>query len=570
MALSKKTVGVIIALIVLSLAGLVVLQMLLVTYAMNLKEQAFHRNVMAVLGQVSQKLAAREVITLALNTGDSTGMRLISTVHDSMDGDSLRVFCTDQMIYVNQDSIPDSAIWADRGSLHYSVAAPQHVTVQAYDVEFGQDLIVVDTFRLPGEYEIDISGDKFARGRFLWRYKTDSLTVMMEMINGEPTESTRPATSDSARAYQVTGLFDKLLSSHQKPLEERVNAHLLDSLIAQSLGESDMALDYGFGIWDERIDSLKFATPAALRNEIVASRFSAPLFPVQFFSEPIRLHIYFPGQRAYLWQQTGPLLALTLAFITIIVGCFAYTIRTILRQRQFAARMVDFINNMTHEFKTPISTVRLACQAIERPDILGDNDKILRYNDMIQNENRRMSNQAEKILQMAVLEEGDYDLKIADVDVHQIIAAACGSEGIHVENRHGRLLQRLEADRHIIRADAVHVTGIITNLLDNANKYSPQAPDITVATANTNGDIMIAVSDRGQGIPKAQQKNVFDKYFRVSSGDRHDVKGFGLGLSFVKLMTVAMNGRITLISEPGRGTTVELRFPVVRRAGEAL
>jgi two-component system phosphate regulon sensor histidine kinase PhoR len=288
---------------------------------------------------------------------------------------------------------------------------------------------------------------------------------------------------------------------------------------------------------------------------------SAPLFQHDILAAGVDLRVFFPGRRVFLLQQMGPLLVPTVILMAILVGCFVYTIRTILAQRRFSGLVVDFINNMTHEFKTPISTVQLAADAIKRPDVVTDPEKVLRFNRMIQDETQRMRNQTDKILQMAVLEQGDYELKISDVDVHEVIGKAVGALTLRVENRRGRVSCDLKATQFILKADAVHFAGVIENLLDNANKYSPHEPVIEVATENVDGGLRISISDNGIGIRPEHQKMVFDKYFRVPSGNIHDVKGFGLGLSYVRLIVIAHGGSVTLTSASGVGTRIDLLFP---------
>ena len=230
---------------------------------------------------------------------------------------------------------------------------------------------------------------------------------------------------------------------------------------------------------------------------------------------------------------------------------------------QFSVRLMDFINNMTHEFKTPISTVSVAAETMMHPNVIHDEEKLRRYGTVIQDENLRMKHQVDKILQMAVLEEGTYKLKCGPVDVHEIISKAAENTALQVEARAGTISCALEADSTTISADVVHFTNIINNLLDNAVKYSHERPEIKVSTRNSDGSIRITIADNGIGISEEDQRRVFEKYFRVHTGNVHNVKGFGLGLSYVKLMTEAQGGSITLNSTPGRGTSIELSFPVI-------
>jgi two-component system phosphate regulon sensor histidine kinase PhoR len=275
-----------------------------------------------------------------------------------------------------------------------------------------------------------------------------------------------------------------------------------------------------------------------------------------------RLLLFFPGRNLFILRQMAPSLAATALFVLIILGSFAYTVSTIYRQKRFHRLLNDFINNMTHEFKTPISTISIITDTLTLPNVIEEKEKVAHYNRIIQDEIGRMKGHVDKILQMAVLEEKDYELRLTDIDVHAVIADAAEKIRIRVEARGGVLRTELAAARHVVPCDAFHFSNIIFNLLDNAEKYSPERPVIDVTTYDARGGIAIAVRDEGIGIPENDQKNVFDRYYRVSTGNRHDVKGFGLGLSYVKLMVEAQGGTIGLKSSPGKGTTVTLHFPL--------
>jgi two-component system phosphate regulon sensor histidine kinase PhoR len=349
--------------------------------------------------------------------------------------------------------------------------------------------------------------------------------------------------------------------SELEPLQIRVDSLVLDSLIGRSLSENGINLAHAYGVTGYGADTLTIARPADFRAELAASPFRTSLFPHDIFAQPTDLVLYFPDHRTYLWGEIAPMLTASIVLTLIIIGCFAYTIRTIFAQRRFSGRLVDFINNMTHEFKTPISTVALAAEAIDRPEVVDNREKVLRFNEMIRTENRRMRTQVDKILQMAVLEEGDYDLEKEPVDLHEVIEQAAAGFALKVESRGGRMQTSLEASNATVYGDAVHLTNIIYNLLDNANKYTPESPRITVRTRNHANGIEIAVADNGIGIKTEDREYVFDKYFRVPSGNVHDVKGFGIGLSYVKMMVRAHGGSIRLDSEVGTGTTVTLSLP---------
>jgi two-component system phosphate regulon sensor histidine kinase PhoR len=221
----------------------------------------------------------------------------------------------------------------------------------------------------------------------------------------------------------------------------------------------------------------------------------------------------------------------------------------------------DFINNMTHEFKTPIATISLAADSIGSPMIMSHPDKIKRFVDIIRQENRRMNSQVERVLQMAMIDKKDFQLSLDDLNLHEVIQQAVDNFSLQVERREGTLRVDLQAKRPVVEGDATHIASIIHNLLDNANKYSPEKPDISISTRDVPMGVEITVTDKGIGISKEARKHIFDKFYRVHTGNIHDIKGFGLGLSYVKAIMTAHKGLVDVKSEPGKGSSFSLTFP---------
>jgi two-component system phosphate regulon sensor histidine kinase PhoR len=360
----------------------------------------------------------------------------------------------------------------------------------------------------------------------------------------------------------IRKVVDDITTAKFVPFQARVKPAILDSLVDATLNEKGIATTYAYGVVSTPRDSLYFAKPANFTGDLKRSEFRSRLFPNDIFAAEDDLVLYFPQQNMYLLKQMVGLLSSSFVLLGVVVCGFVYTGRTIYKQRQFAGLMVDFINNMTHEFKTPISTIALASEAMDNPEIFKDENRLQRYNRIIRDENGRMRNQVEKILEMAALEEGDYELNIAPVDAHKVIAEAVQNIALQVEKRGGKIACRLEAAGHVVEADEVHLANIIHNLLDNANKYSPESPHISITTANSNESLHVRIADNGIGLRPEDQKRVFEKYYRVPTGNVHDVKGFGLGLSYVKLMVEAHGGRITVRSEYQKGSEFEIWLPL--------
>jgi two-component system phosphate regulon sensor histidine kinase PhoR len=327
--------------------------------------------------------------------------------------------------------------------------------------------------------------------------------------------------------------------------------------------KNGVSLPFEFMVINSKGGSVEFARPEPVHQEDFEGGFSASLFPHGLVPDPNRLWIRFPTYNRYLMKELLPPLGASLVLVAAIVFCFWFTIRVIIRQKEFAGRLTDFINNMTHEFKTPISTIALASEAIAQQGSARSISKTSKYNSVIADENKRMKHQVDKILQMATLEEGKGEFNRSQLDAHEVIERAVENFALQIAARGGSMTIELNAAQNWMLADPVHFENVIHNVLENAVKYSPSAPIITVRTNNDNGGLCIEVSDRGIGIATEHADKVFDKYYRVSTGNLHDVKGFGLGLSYVKLVVQAHGGNVSLVSTPGQGTTVSMNFPLV-------
>ena len=369
---------------------------------------------------------------------------------------------------------------------------------------------------------------------------------------------------------QLMVIFEQ--SAREIPLAERINLKKLDQFLKQELSNRGIDTKYNYGVFSRARNSFVIADGHYVVEDdqpkeilpgfrtIFNSRYKVDLFPEDTPS-PGMLMIHFPQRTSFVWRSLWLNFLGAIVFTTIILFCFAYTINVIFRQKKLSAMKTDFINNMTHEFKTPIATISLAADSITNPMVQGKVDKVGRFANIIKQENKRMNSQVEKVLQMAVIDKRDFSLKLSDVNLHDIIHNAIENINLQVEQKGGQAKAELEASKPMIEGDNIHVSNIINNLLDNANKYSPEAPDITVRTRNVPNGVEVTLSDKGIGMNKEQRKHIFDKFYRVSTGDVHDVKGFGLGLSYVKAMMTAHQGQIDVKSELGKGSTFILFFP---------
>lgn len=305
---------------------------------------------------------------------------------------------------------------------------------------------------------------------------------------------------------------------------------------------------------DGKIDK----TPSA---EFIKSGFNVPLFSDRLIQKDTRLAMVFPKQSNFILGSMALILGASMLFSIIILLTFALSLILIIRQKRMSEMKSDFINNMTHEFKTPIATISLAADTISNPKIIGDQERIRHFISMIKKENIRMNKQVENILQISTLDKNEMEFKFGNVDIHKVIKQAIDTIGIQVEGRNGNIFFYPEARDAELQGDYEHLTNLFHNLLDNANKYSEKEPEITIRTENGSGEVIISVEDRGIGMTKAVQSKIFERFYRQSSGNIHNVKGFGLGLSYVRAIVEAHNGRIEVFSEPGKGTKFVVSLP---------
>lgn len=343
--------------------------------------------------------------------------------------------------------------------------------------------------------------------------------------------------------------------------EHRLTQGLVDTLLKAELDARGIYANYVFGIFNPMQNNFTILTDPAKEDEILKSGLIFTLFPSDNFANPDFLMIHFPGQRSYLLTQMWGLLGVSVILLIIIILSFIYSITTVLRQRKFAEMKNDFINNMTHEFKTPISTISLACEALGDADVQKSEQLYVNYISIISDENKRIGIMAEKILQTAVIEKGELRLKKESIDLHSIIEDVIRNIRIQVEIKDGNITTLFHAKNHRLEGDKVHMSNVIYNLLDNANKYTPRKPVISIISEDIPNGIRVSIQDNGIGISKSDQKKVFDKLYRVPMGDVHDFKGFGLGLSYVKAIIEQHGGRVGVESESGKGSSFWFTLP---------
>ena len=346
-------------------------------------------------------------------------------------------------------------------------------------------------------------------------------------------------------------------------LSTGADMNLINVTLRNQLSNAGIDTPFEFAIIEDgRIIDGVMSTSS--EREMLASDFSVGLFSDRLIRNNTRLSVIFPKMNGFILGSMSLILGASMLFSLIIMLTFSLSIFLILRQKKISEMKSDFINNMTHEFKTPIATISLAADTISNPKIINDQEKIKHFISLIKKENRRMNKQVETILQISSLERKEMEFSFADINIHDIIRHSIEIIGIQVEERNGNIFFYPEADNPVLSGDTEHLTNLVHNLLDNANKYSEGEPEITIRTESRGEYMMISVEDRGIGMSKSVQTRIFERFYRQASGNVHNVKGFGLGLSYVRAIVEAHEGRIEVYSEPGKGTRFELFLPYTR------
>ncbi|MEL7122477.1 MAG: HAMP domain-containing sensor histidine kinase [Bacteroidota bacterium] len=382
--------------------------------------------------------------------------------------------------------------------------------------------------------------------------------------------NTNPFSDEDINAQRWKDMYIKNLS--KRLLVDRIRLDYIEEALKQELSNRGININYDYAVYSKKKKShviingnyaVEENQPNAVMNtreDLFNSRYQIALFP-QEVPSPGWLKIFFPNKVGFFWESLLLNLIFTVLLAGLIIGCFAYVISVIFKQKKLSEMKTDFINNMTHEFKTPIATISLATDSITSPMIAGNPDKVQRFANIIRQENKRMNSQVEKVLQMAQIDKREFSLKLTDINLHEVVARAVENISLQVERKDGKVKTELEATKPIIEGDLTHISNMINNLLDNANKYTPDNPEILVTTRNVPNGVEVIVKDNGIGMTKEVRKHIFDKFYRVHTGNLHDIKGFGLGLSYVKAMITAHKGQIDVKSELGKGSSFILTFP---------
>lgn len=508
--MSQKAILQILILMSSALVGIVVMQVYFVHSTLDLNYEVFDSNVHAALNQTVARLEQTEL----KHSADSIGLDSKIFTDSNVEIESSYMGVDEINKYINKDSI------------------------KASKVDSLQD----------GNYH-----------------------KLEESFLGKETQrSWKKSNSEKSATIHYERFFIYHAVLKNIPIEKRASMQQLATILKEELLQAGVNTPYVFSIYDAARDTfihqVSQCSQTAIENYKDKSdyMYNVELFPTV---NPIQaiLYIDFPQKKPFVWKSAVFYIFSAFVFAGIILACLYYTVKILFVQKKLAEMKSDFLNNMTHEFKTPIATISLASDSIRNLMRMEKFERVDKFINIIKEENARMLTQVEKVLQMARIEKKELKLKLEEIDTHNLIEKAVENISLQVEKRNGIITTDLQATPATILADAMHFFNAVQNLLDNANKYSPETPQIHIATKNaptTKGKgILISVSDKGLGISKEDAMQIFESFYRVSTGNLHNVKGFGLGLNYVKSITDAHGGTIEVQSELGKGSTFIMFMP---------
>ncbi len=511
------------------MAGLVYVQYNWISEALRMKEQQFRQMVNTALTNVTTALEQREALAHVMRAAEPDLIR-----------DEEWIMWSNSYNYSVTTVIPDS-------------------NTSSLGIEIGSENVTVEIPVTPGATgsamdPLTVSGNR--PGRENIKPVTPGHIESRVFINDEMKAIFR------SRVSRKRNMVEKIVSemANTRPeVDQRINMELLHHLLSKELADKGIKLRFEYAV-KESANKSAFQTPGyALYTKSYV--FQRSLFPNDIITNPGFISLYFPDQKTFLYKSLGFMGVSSGILVLCIVTIFTYTLYIISRQKKLSEMKSDFVNNMTHELKTPISTISLATQMLKDRTLSSSNVNVEQLSEVIGDETRRLGHHVEKVLQMAIFDKGKIRLKRKEIDLHEIIHTVVRNFDLQIKNRNGEFVLNLEADEPQAVVDEMHFINVLSNLVDNAIKYCGNDPRIIISTRRTNTDIELFVEDNGIGMARDQMKKIFEKFYRIPTGNIHNVKGFGLGLSYVKRILEEHGASIHVDSQIDKGTKFSIFIP---------
>ncbi len=521
--MNKKVFVLIIFLMSISLIGIIAVQVFWINKSIEMTENQFKSDVSSALIQVSENISDRE-----LNDFYQKLSRFAQN-RENITETELKNFFYQQIDTTRQETF-----------------------------EYAQT-ILEENYKFPMEF---FENDSI---EFKKIFSKEKVTIVKNVISDSDIQSLSP--TENFVKHQELKNIEKLLIENQSqvmlsrlPILQRVSNQEIALNLDRELSQRGITIEYKYGVYNNN-----FATKlkSGYFRIVEDKSYMIPLFVGNQGESDYQLYVSFPNKKKYFLSSVVKVLIISALFILIIILAFVSSLYQMIKQKQISEIKTDFINNMTHEFKTPIATINLALDAIKNPKIIDDKDKVLRYVGMIREENKRMHGQVENVLRISKLEKNQLDISKEKEDIHDLVEEAITHIELLANSKGGKITKNLNAALTEVSANGFHLTNVIVNVLDNAIKYSLDAPVINISTENTSKNIILKVSDQGMGMSKNVQKNIFNKFYREETGNIHNVKGHGLGLAYVKKIVENHQGTVFVESETGKGSTFIIKLPLI-------
>jgi len=528
----------------LALLGIVLVQLLWIRRAFNENEQRFDRNVSEVLDKVADRLEKQENMSLL---GKRMEVKYIDgkgkgTRDGGQSNSESRIVGMPKKIHAS--------------TFVHSGHKNKRINIIRNDNSDTNSRIILWV------NDSNTSPKKEYTYTVVTRFNGDSvLTDITE--NGIKTKIRK-------RKEDLNKVFNQManeITTTAVPLRVRVPKEVLEKETRKFLDNKGINIPFEYAVISDKHDSITGIHSKGFIKDFIKTPYKVSLFPDDLLLKPYKLVLFFPARRTYLLNSFTYLMVSSAVFSLLIAFAFAGTVIMLLKQKKISDVKTDFINNLTHEFKTPIATMSVALDSIENPQVINYPEKIKSITKVMREANIRMNSHVEQVLQMALLDNREIRLNMEPVDVHELLIRAVDCIRLQLESREGSIITEFQAERCMLMVDEMHLYNVFMNLLDNAIKYSPDKPEINISTSSNEGKIEIVIADKGIGMSRDAQKKIFEKFYRVPTGNIHTVKGFGLGLSYSKAITEAHGGEMSVSSVKGEGSRFCIKLEVIKENG---
>jgi len=537
-----------------SLLGIIMVQYFWIRNAIAVKEKQFDRTISDALSEIVKKFDKDQNVYFVkekIFKSDSNTTAIAYDHNKSKNNSYSFSITSDSLIWMNDKENGNIFITENDSNRAHKIA-----------IEGGPETMISVTSGVNNEYRLETIVALDSLKKNLEEEKYIVLSELRDSVEVIFRQKVEEITSSNTEIDEVIEDMVIELKDYEKSPYPKIDSVLLKESISLVLQDKGIDQEWEYAVIQPKEEN-RFLIQSAGFNEKDIIQYKTRLYPKKIFQRPEMLQLIFPNKKAHIYRSVSLLMGGSMLFTLIILFTFFITIRIILRQKKLSEIKTDFINNMTHEFKTPIATISLAADSIQNKSVIEKPDRIRYFTNIIQEENKRMNSRVENVLQMSLIDKNDFNFRFEKGNVHDVILQASKNIELQLSQKKGELNLHLEAENPVMQIDKTHLLNILTNLLDNALKYSNEVPEINIRTKNKGNAFFIFVKDNGIGMDKEVHQKIFEKFFRVSKGDIHNVKGFGLGLSYVKAVILSWGGNIEVNSSPGNGSEFILEIPLI-------